>query len=132
MRCCVTLRFDPEQIDRFKAEIRAIPGYPAGEELPIRAMVFEQDALARLPDLLALAEITPDKHLLVVMDHTPMQREGKELKPLVLELLRNAGCQPEVIWLEPDATGQVHTEFSQINHVKARLQPNSAVLSVGS
>jgi len=37
-----------------------------------------------------------------------------------------------VIWLEPDITGQVHTDFSQINYVKARLQRNSAVLSVGS
>ena len=37
----MTLRFDPEGIDRFKAQIRAIPGYPAGEDLPIREMVFE-------------------------------------------------------------------------------------------
>ena len=61
-----------------------------------------------------------------------MQREGKELKPLLLEVLINAGWQPEVIWLEPDSTGQVHTDFLQINYVKTRLQPNSAVLSVGS
>jgi glycerol-1-phosphate dehydrogenase [NAD(P)+] len=126
------LRFDPEQIEQFKSEIRGIPGYPEGEDLPIRAMVFEPEALTRLPGLLTLAGMTPDKHLSVVMDRTPMKREGKELKPLLLALLQTSGCQPEVIWLEPDSTGQVHTDFSQINSVKARLQPNSAVLSVGS
>ena len=128
----MTLQFDPQDIERFKADIRGIPGYPLGEELPIRAMVFERDALARLPELLALAGITTDQQLSVVMDRTPMKREGKELKPLLLEVLRNAGWQPEVIWLEPDSTGQVHTDFSQINSVKARLRSNAAVLSVGS
>jgi glycerol-1-phosphate dehydrogenase [NAD(P)+] len=126
------LRYDPEHIDRFKTEIRSIRGYPEGEELPIRAMVFEPDALARLTGLLALAGMTPDKRLLVVMDRTPMKREGKELKPLLLELLKNTGCPLEAVWLAPDSTGQVHTDFSQINTVKSWLQPNSAVLSVGS
>lgn len=128
----MTLRFDPEFIDRFKAEIRDIPGYPAGEDLPIRAMVFEPDALLRLPGLLELAGMKPDDHLSVVMDRTQMKRDGKDLKPLLLEILKNAGWHPEVIWLEPDSTGQVHTTFSQINYVKARLWANTAVLSVGS
>jgi glycerol-1-phosphate dehydrogenase [NAD(P)+] len=128
----MTLRFDPQDIDRFKSEIRNIPGYPMGEDLPIRTMVFEPDALLRLPSLLELAGMTPDKRLSVVMDRTPMKREGEELKPLLLELLKSAGWPPEVVWLEPDSTGQVHTHFSQIDYVKARLQANSAVLSVGS
>lgn len=128
----MTLQFDPEDITRFKADIRGIPGYPLGEELPIRAMVFETNALYRLPDWLGLAEVTPDMQLSVVMDHTSMTREEKELKPLLLEILNDAGYQPKVIWLEADSTGQVHTDFSQINTVKACLRPSSAVLSVGS
>ena len=128
----MTLRFDPENIERFKTEIRAIPGYPEGEDLPIRRMVFEPDALMGLPELLQVAGMTPGGPLLVVMDRTPMQREGKELKPLLLEILHSSGWQPEVIWLEPDSTGQVHTDFSQINYVKSHLGENSAVLSVGS
>ena len=126
------LRFDPEGIDRFKAQIRGIPGYPAGEDLPIREMVFESGALWRLSGLLLLAGMKPDQPLSVVMDQTPMKREGKDLKSLILEHLQHEGWQTEVIWLEPDITGQVHTDFSQINYVKARLQTNSAVLSVGS
>lgn len=126
------LRFDPENIDRFKADIRGIPGYPPGEELPIRAMVFEPDALLRLPALLELAGMAPSRPLFVVMDRTPMRREGDDLKPFLLERLRAAGWQPEAIWLEPDSTGQVHTDFTQIRAVTSRLRPDSSVLSVGS
>jgi len=128
----MTLRFDPEDIDRFKTQIRGIPGYPAGEDLPIREMVFESGALWRLPSLLLLAGMKRDQPLSVVMDRTSMKREGKNLKSLILEHLQHEGWQTEVIWLEPDITGQVHTDFSQINYVKARLQTRSAVLSVGS
>ena len=128
----MTLRFDPEDIERFKEEIRGIPGYPAGEDLPIRAMVFEPDALLRLPALLRTAGMTPDQHVSVVMDRTPMKREDQQLKPFLLEQLAKAGWRTEVIWLEPDSTGQVHTDFSQIDYVKNRLERNSAVLAVGS
>ena len=128
----MTLRFDPEGIERFKAEIRGIPGYPAGEDLPIREMVFESGALWRLPDLLSVAGMKAKQPVYVVMDRTPMQREGADLKSLILERLKSAGWQADVIWLEADHTGQVHTDFSQINYVKARLQSNAGVLSVGS
>ena len=128
----MTLRYDPGNIEAFKTQIRGIPGYPAGEELPIREMVFESGALWRLLDLLSLAGINADQRLLVVMDRTPMQREGRDLKELILQILKEASWQSEVIWLEPDSTGQVHTDFTQINFIKAHLQANSAVLSVGS
>jgi len=128
----MTLRFDPENIDLFKSQIRGIPGYPVGEDLPIREMVFESRALLRVPDLLLRAGVEPGQPLAVVMDRTPMQREGADLKELVLQILQDAGWRVEVIWLEGDSTGQVHTDFSQINFVKARLQSSSAVLSVGS
>ncbi len=128
----MTLRFDPEGIERFKAEISGIPGYPVGEDLPIRDMVFASGALWRLSDLLLVAGMKADQPLSVVMDRTPMKREGADLKSLILEQLNGAGWQADVIWLEPDHTGQVHTDFPQINYVKARLQANSGVLSVGS
>lgn len=128
----MTLRFDPGHIDTFKTQIQGIPGYPSGENLPIKEMVFESGALWRLPNLLLAAGIKPDQPLSVVMDRTPMQREGKQLKELILQILNNAGWQFEVLWLEPDDIGQVHTDVAQINFVKARLQTKSAVLSVGS
>lgn len=128
----MSLRFDPGNLEQFKSQIRAIPGYPAGEDLPIRDMVFESGALWRMPDLLLHAGIRHDQPLSVVMDRTPMRREGKDLKRLILEILKAAGWQVDVIWLEPDSTGQVHTDFTQINSVKARMLSDSAVLAVGS
>lgn len=128
----MTLRYDPGSIERFKAEICAIPGYPTGEALPIRDMVFESNAVFRLPALLALAGADPKQPLLLVMDETRMQRAGADLKPLILTLLRQAGWSPEPLWLTPDATGQVHTDFAQIGRVRERLEPGLAVLSVGS
>lgn len=128
----MTLRFDPAHIDRFKREVRRIPGYPAGEELPIRAMVFASGAMFRLPEWLSSAGAQPDRDLLVVMDRTPMQRAGEDLKAQLLAHLRASGWQPQPLWLEPDDTGQVHTGFEHIARVKDRLQPGVAVLSVGS
>ena len=128
----MTLRFDPGELTTFKAEIQGIPGYPIGEDLPIKEMVFESDALWRLPDLLSMAGVSPDQPLSVVMDRTPMQREGRQLKELILKVLQGTGWKYDVIWLDPDRTGQVHTDFPQINFVKSCLQANSAVLSVGS
>ncbi len=128
----MSLRFDPANIDHFKAQIRAIPGYPPGEELPIREMVFESGAIWHLPNLLVRAGMKPDQPITLVMDRTPMRREGKDLKQLILQILKSSSWQIKVIGLEPDSTGQVHTDFAQIHRVKAHLQQNSAVLSVGS
>ena len=55
----MSLRFDPGNLDQFKSQIRAIPGYPVGEDLPIRDMVFESGALWRMPDLLLHTGIRP-------------------------------------------------------------------------
>lgn len=128
----MTLRFDPGNINLFKSQIRQIPGYPVGEDLPIRDMVFESGALWRMPELLFTAGNRSGQPLVVVMDRTPMQREGQDLKKVLLQVLQETGRQAEVVFLEPDKTGQVHTDFAQINAVKARLRMDSTVLSVGS
>ncbi len=126
------ITYDPGNIEVFKVSLRQIPGYPAGEALPIRAILFASNALDQLPAQLVLAGAQLDQPVVVVMDPTPMRRGSDDLKPLVLARLRAAGWQPEPLWLTPDATGQVHTDFGQINRVKTQLRPGAAVLSVGS
>lgn len=128
----MVLNFDPGDIDQFKSSIREIPGYPAGEELPIRDMIFDSGAIWRLPDLLLQAGIKQNQSLQVVMDRTNMRREGRDLKELILQILGSAGWSLQVIWLEADQTGQVHTDFAHIDVVKSHLQSDSAVLSIGS
>jgi glycerol-1-phosphate dehydrogenase [NAD(P)+] len=125
------LRFDPT-LDQFKADLHQIPGYPAGEALPIRKMVFEPEAISRLPELLALAGAEPEHPLLVVMDRWPIKRREIDLKPQLLSNLRQAGWQPEAVWLEPDSGAQLHTDLVQIGKVKGHLSPGTAVLSLGS
>src|SRR4030095_5768280 len=102
----MTIKFDPGEIDQFKLSIGVIPGYPAGEELPIRDMIFESGAIWRLPELLLKSGAKSDQPLHVVMDRTNMQREGRDLKELILQILGSAGWLAQVIWLEPDQTGQ--------------------------
>ena len=128
----MNLRFDPGLIDSFKQEIKSIPGYPTGEELPVREMVFASNALFRLPDLLSIGGARPEHPLLVVMDRTPMRRRAADLKAILLDVLRKSGWSPRPLWLEADAGGQVHTDFSQIEYVKTALNEQTAVLSVGS
>jgi pyruvate/2-oxoglutarate dehydrogenase complex dihydrolipoamide acyltransferase (E2) component len=47
---------------------------------------------------------------------------------LVVVVLRDAGWEPEVLVLEPDGTGQVHTDMPRINSVKDRLRSGLAVV----
>jgi glycerol-1-phosphate dehydrogenase [NAD(P)+] len=112
--------------------VQALPGYPHGESVRLRRMIFESNALERLPAILSGAGVQPDAALLVVMDETPMRRAGDDLKPLVLALVQRAGWSPEAVVAKPDATGQVHTDFGQIEYVQSRLSPGCAVLSIGS
>jgi glycerol-1-phosphate dehydrogenase [NAD(P)+] len=126
------LTYDPAENELFWKKAGQIPGYPKNEEMPIRSMTFESDAIFRLPEVLANLAASPKLPVLVVMDPTPMRRGPDDLKSLVVETLRRAGWQPETVVLAPDASGQVHTDMPHIEAVKARLQPRAAVLSVGS
>jgi glycerol-1-phosphate dehydrogenase [NAD(P)+] len=124
------LAYDPGDGAAFWDAISRIPGYPQGEGRPIPTMLFESNALARLPQVLRDSGATDT--VLVVMDGTPMRRNGADLKALVLSTLQGAGLRAEAVLLEPDATGQVHTDMPHIQAVQARLRAGAAVLSVGA
>jgi glycerol-1-phosphate dehydrogenase [NAD(P)+] len=126
------LPYDPGAGEAFWSAIGGIPGYPSGERIALRRMLFASGALYRLPVLLAELGIDTARPALVVMDPTPMRRGGDELKPLLLEVLRRDGRQVEALVLEPDATGQVHTTMAQIEAVQARIDAGAALVAVGS
>ena len=127
----MALLYDPAD-PNFWRSIRSIPGYPRGDKIPLRKIAIESDALFRLPEILISAGADPQAPLLVVMDPTPMKRSNDSLKPLVVQILRENGWQAQEIPLEPDATGQVHTDLPHIHSLQSRLSPSSAVLSIGS
>jgi glycerol-1-phosphate dehydrogenase [NAD(P)+] len=126
------LPYDPADGEAFWDAISRIPGYPAGEHMPIRQMLFASNALARLPEVLRAVGAQPSEPVVMVMDPTPMRRGAEALKPLVQATLQNAGWRVEPLVMAPDSTGQVHTDMPHIEAVKARLRPGTAVLSVGS
>ena len=126
------LKYDPAQGEQFWAAVREIPGFPTGDEIPLRTMLIESDALFRLPEVLNSLHPGDGRDVLVVMDPTPMRRGGDSLKPLLLQVLRDAGWKPRALVLEPDASGQVHTDMPQIETVKANIQHGVPLLSVGS
>lgn len=126
------LAYDPAGGPAFWDSISRLPGYPVGEHMPIGQMLFESNALRRLPDVLRHAGAALNAPVLVVMDHTPMRRAGQDLKALVLATLQSARLAAEPVLLEPDATGQVHTDMPHIEAVQRRLRPGAVLLSVGS
>ena len=126
------LKYDPAQGERFWAAVRQIPGFPHGDDIPLRWMIIESDAISRLPGMLGSVHPQPNHDVLVVMDPTPMQRDHESLKPLLLQVLENAGWQPQALVLEPDASGQVHTDMPHIETVKANIRKGVPLLSVGS
>ncbi len=126
------LAYDPADGQAFWDDLYRIPGYPTGEDRPINTMLFESGALLRLPPVLRAVGAWPQAPVLVVMDGTPMRRGGDDLKALVLGTLQAAGWQTDAMVLEPDQTGQVHTDLPHIQAVQRRLREGEAVLSVGS
>jgi len=128
----MNLTYDPAENERFWKSIESIPGYPAHEEMPIRKMIFEAGAIWQIPDVLLSLGADPEQPVLVVMDPTLMRREGADLKALIRNILVQAGLQPEALVLQPDATGQVHTDMPHIEVVQDQLASVGAVLSVGS
>lgn len=127
----MNLVYDPGD-KRFWDTIRSLDGFPTKDDIPLQEMIFESGALLRLPQILAPLGGGRPAAALVVMDPTPMRRAGEDLKAHLLQVLRNAGWEAQPFILEPDQSGQVHTDFPHIEAVKGAIQPGVLVLGVGS
>ena len=127
------LLYDPADNETFWKAIARIPGFPGMQMVgaPPR-MIYEEGALFRLPKMIQECGGEKDRHLLVVMDSTPMLRGGESLKTTLVKTLQDAGWQVRVLLLEPDSGGQVHTEMKRIEGVRSRLEAGMSALSVGS
>jgi glycerol-1-phosphate dehydrogenase [NAD(P)+] len=126
------LSFDPAGGEAFWSTIQRIPGYPIGESIPLKCLLIESGALFRMPEALNLVSGGSGGEVLVVMDSTPMRRAHADLKPLALQVLQVAGFKLQVLVLNADGTGQVHTDMPHIEMVKGRIHPDISVVSIGS
>jgi glycerol-1-phosphate dehydrogenase [NAD(P)+] len=127
----MNLVYDPGDKNFWKT-IRTLPGFPIKDDISLKEMVFEAGALLRLPQILTPLMGGRPSAALVVMDPTPMRRNGEDLKARLVEVLRSAGWEAQPFILQPDQSGQVHTDFPHIEAVKAAIQPGVLVLGVGS
>ena len=126
------LPYDPADGTKFWEAIRKLPGFPAHETMPIKHMLFESGAMFKTTDILKSVGARQDKSLVVVMDETPMQRNGSDLKAQALDLLRKDGWQVQTCIMPPDESGQVHTDMPHIQMAQKSLSAGCAVLSIGS
>lgn len=124
--------YDPSSGDQFWSAVRQIPGFPLSDNIPLREMLFNQDAIYELPRVLGDVGADKNKPVLVVIDPTEMQRGDQSLKPLVMNLLKKAGWQAEPVLMSADRTGQVHADMSNVQKVRDHIQPGASVVALGS
>jgi hypothetical protein len=82
-----TLKYDPGDTTKFWETITALPGFPKDDYIPLRQMIFQSDAIYEIPTVLEKMGVSRKNPILFVMDATPMNRCGQELKPTVLRIL---------------------------------------------
>jgi glycerol-1-phosphate dehydrogenase [NAD(P)+] len=126
------LTYDPADGIKFWEAVRKLSGFPAHENMPIQHMIFEPGALFKTTEVLRLVGAQMENPLVVVMDETPMRRDGSELKSQALAMLRKDGWQVQVCSMPPDESGQVHTDMPHIHLVQDSISAGCAVLSIGS
>jgi glycerol-1-phosphate dehydrogenase [NAD(P)+] len=98
----------------------------------IDEILIAPDALLELPAVLQRAGCTSGGTVLLVMDETPMHREGEDLKVFTQALLRNAGYAVHPLWLSGDRYGLVHADFEQVERVRAAIAPGTALVALGA
>jgi len=126
------LPYDPAEGEKFWGEIRKLPGFPVNEHMPIQQMLFESDAMLRTTEILRFVGAEQKSPLVLIMDETPMQRNGLDLKKEFITMLNAEGWQVQICLLEPDESGQVHTDIPHIETLQRSLTAGCAVLSIGS
>jgi glycerol-1-phosphate dehydrogenase [NAD(P)+] len=100
-------------------------------ELPIRELVIRSNALERLPGL--LADLDAPRRVLLLQDDRPYSRAGADLKPLVRDLLAQAGRDVEVVPLPPGPDGLVHADLENVARGRAAIGGRpTAVVALGS
>jgi glycerol-1-phosphate dehydrogenase [NAD(P)+] len=100
-------------------------------DVPIREIVVQVDALARLPGL--LDDLDAPRRILLIQDDRRYLRAGTELKPLVHGLLAATGRQVDVLSLPPSADGLVHADLANVERGRAAIGGrDTAVVALGS
>jgi glycerol-1-phosphate dehydrogenase [NAD(P)+] len=127
----MNLIYDPGDPNFWK-EIATIPGFPAGEDIRLKTMIFESGGYRRIGECLIETGANPTDPVLIVMDSTPMLRGTDSLKPLIISKLKSEGWRTETIVVPHDESGQVHAGMNTVSFVREKLRKGCSVVCVGS
>ena len=124
-------QFDPSDYPAFQEKVRRIAGVDPFIGSALKEVVIDSDAILNLPAV--MSRTSPDaRHVLVVMDKTPMVRDQASLKPLVAQIITRAGYSVTTVELEGDHFGVVHPDFEQVDNVHKHIHPGMIVIGLGS
>ncbi len=121
----------PDHLDALKRWLAARPDADALHQILIQRITIAPNALARLPAL--LVDLDAPRRVLLVMDPTPMRRDGDDLKPLVHEVLAAPGWTVRPFVFQPAGDGLVHADLENVAPLRAAIgtQPTT-VVALGS
>jgi glycerol-1-phosphate dehydrogenase [NAD(P)+] len=122
------------------ADISAVKRWLAAQDDPqdqlrsvdIDEILIGPSVLMDLPFVLQRAGVTHGSRVLLVVDETPMLREDIDLKHFVRDLLYVAGYDETTCHLENDEYGLVHADVEHVESVLWGLEPDTALIALGS
>jgi glycerol-1-phosphate dehydrogenase [NAD(P)+] len=121
----------PDDLPALRQWLDAQPDAADLADVPIREIVVQADALARLPGL--LDDLDAPRRVLLIQDGRRYLRNDAELKPLVRALLAATGRQVDVLVLPPSADGLVHADLENVERGRAAIAgQDAAVVALGS
>jgi len=121
----------PDDLPALRQWLAAQPDAADLADVPIREIVVQADALARLPAL--LDDLDAPRRVLLIQDDRRYLRNDAELKPLVRALLAATGRRIRVLVLPPSADGLVHADLENVERGRAAIgDQDTAVVALGS
>ncbi len=121
----------PDDVAALTRWLEAQPDAEALHPVTMRHVSVASNALLRLPDL--LVDLDAPRRVLLVMDSTPMDRVGDDLKPLVHEAVSGQGRRVTPFVFTPGADGLVHADLEGVARLRAAIGTEpTAVVALGS
>ncbi len=97
----------------------------------MRHVSIASNALLHLPEL--LVDLDAPARVLLVMDPTPMDRDGDHLKPLVHEAVSGNGRRVTPFVFQPGSDGLIHADLDNVARLRAAIGAEpTTVVALGS
>lgn len=125
-------KYDPANMPELEEKIKRWSDYDQVPQIELKKVIIGEDAILDLPRVLRDLAPNDSEEVVLVMDKTPMLRGSVSLKPMVKQMLAEAGFEVHVVELAGDADGVVHPDFHEVEFVKSHLHPGVMVSTLGS